>query len=287
MVKPIPPDRKVALCGLINLATGVGLEFGPLTRPVVRPEEGDVRYVDAMSTDELKEQFKADTTHPPDLLLPISYVWKGGPLAPIVGDQKFHYALASHVIEHVPDVIGWMNSILEVLEDGGLLGLAIPDKRYSFDFLRPTTTTAMLIDNWLRKPVRPTPLQVYDHFSQVTKVGLDELHALHQGEILPSCYERHCTDEFSLSQARKALETDEYFNIHASVFSPGSFLKNIRDIIGLGILNAEVADFYDTPNNGQEFICVLRRVENAALEARLDRQRSILGRALGLREVLY
>ena len=36
-------DRKIKLCNRIDLAKNVGLEFGPLSRPVVTKVEGDVR----------------------------------------------------------------------------------------------------------------------------------------------------------------------------------------------------------------------------------------------------
>jgi SAM-dependent methyltransferase len=228
-----------------------------------------------MSTEEIKLQFKDEPLHPTELMMPIHYVWQGGSLADVVGDCRFDYALASHVIEHVPDPIGWLNGILEILKDGGLIGLAIPDKRFTFDFRRPTTTTATLIDHWLRQASRATPLQVYDHFSTVTKVGLDELNALHQGTVLPGCFERYHDDDLALDFARRAHETTDYINVHASVWTPAAFLMSIRDIIGLGILPIEVADFYDTSPGLQEFVCVFRGVSDKSPEAVKARQEHI------------
>jgi SAM-dependent methyltransferase len=283
----VPSDRKAALCGLMNLSSGIGLEFGPLTAPLVRPEEGDIRYVDAMSTEEIKRQFKDDPSHPTELMMPVHYVWQGGSLADVVGETRFDYALASHVIEHVPDPIGWLNGILDVLKDGGLIGLAIPDKRYTFDIRRPTTTTATLIDHWLRQASRPSPMQVYDHVSTVTKVGVEEVNALHAGVVTPNCFNRHHDDAMALDYARRAHETTEYINVHASVWTPAAFLTSLRDLIGLGILPVEVADFYDTTPGLQEFVCVLRGAPDTSPAAVKARQEHIDGLASAVRGSAY
>ncbi len=47
--------------------------------------------------------------------------------------------VASHVIEHVPDLITWLREIASVLKPTGQARLAIPDRRYTFDLLRVET----------------------------------------------------------------------------------------------------------------------------------------------------
>jgi len=46
------------------------------------------------------------------------------------------FVVASHVIEHVPDLVGWLSDIHAALRVGGVLALVIPDKRFTFDLHR-------------------------------------------------------------------------------------------------------------------------------------------------------
>jgi len=257
-VPTVPVERKIAICGLIDVRNEKGLELGPLSRPIVRPEEGDIRYIDHATTDELRKKYIVNDGHNVDEFVEISYVWNGGRLRDVIDDGTvFDYALASHVIEHVPDVIGWLTDILSVLKDGGLLGLAIPDKRYTFDRYRTPTSPAIFLDHWMRQPRAHTAQQLFDHFSQVVKVGNDEIMALFDGK--DPVTERHSTDEFALNIVRHVSSTGEYLDCHASVFTPRSLLEALKILVPLGIIEAVVADFYDTRYYSQEFVCVLRK----------------------------
>ncbi|MEX3900116.1 methyltransferase domain-containing protein [Paraburkholderia sp. BR10954] len=51
--------------------------------------------------------------------------------------MKFDYVIASHVIEHVLDLVGWVHSLLAALKHAGRIVLAVPDRRYTFDYVRP------------------------------------------------------------------------------------------------------------------------------------------------------
>jgi len=257
-VPTVPVERKIALCGLIDVRNMKGLEFGPLSRPIVRPEEGDIRYIDHASTEDLQKKYVINDGHEVKEFVNITYVWNGGRLRDVISDgEVFDYALASHVIEHVPDVIGWLNDIFSVLKDDGIVSLAIPDKRYTFDRYRTPTSAAVFLDNWMRRPTTHSTQQLFDHFSQVVKVGNNEIMALFDGKDPKT--ERHHTDDFALNIVRHVAETGDYLDCHASVFTPRSFLEALRTLIPLGVIEATVADFYDTRYYSQEFVCILRK----------------------------
>jgi predicted SAM-dependent methyltransferase len=268
-IPTVPVERKIAICGLIDVQNGKGLELGPLSRPIVRAEEGDIRYIDHASTEELRKKYIVNDGHNVDDFVEISYVWNGGRLRDVINDGTiFDYALASHVIEHVPDVVGWLDNILSVLKDGGILGLAIPDKRYTFDRYRKPTSAAIFVDHWMRQPKVHTSQQLFDHFSQVVKVGNNEIMALFDGK--DPVTERHSTDEFALNIVRHVASTGEYLDCHASVFTPRSLLEALKILIPLGLIEAVVADFYDTRYYSQEFVCVLRKSKSRDIEAIVD-----------------
>jgi len=93
-VPTVPVERKIAICGLIDVRNEKGLELGPLSRPIVRPEEGDIRYIDHATTDELRKKYIVNDGHNVDEFVEISYVWNGGRLRDVIDDGTvFDYAL--------------------------------------------------------------------------------------------------------------------------------------------------------------------------------------------------
>ena len=56
-----------------------------------------------------------------------------------ISDATQDFVIANHVLEHCQDPIGALVSMFRVLRPGGILYLAVPDKRYTFDADRPVT----------------------------------------------------------------------------------------------------------------------------------------------------
>ena len=216
-----------------------------------------------MSTEDLRHQYAGNGFHPLDALVEITYVWDGTGLRSVVGpDIEFDYAIASHVIEHVPDVIGWLNDILSVLKPGGIVALAVPDRRYTFDVRRPVTTMGQLLEHFLSKRRKPGPEQIFDHFSQVVKVSHIDIHGLVRRDLDIDALERHHTDEEALDLAMASLGPDAHYrDRHASVFTPKSFLELLAQMVGLGLLPAELAEFYSTEHVAIEFFATLRKAD--------------------------
>ena len=133
--------RRDLLTRGINASYDFGIEIGALNNPIIKPEDGNVKFVDYTTTEMLQSYPHAETVKK-DEIVNVDYVWPGsGSLAKIVEQQKcFDYAIASHVIEHVPNVLGWSQGIAEVLKDGGVFNLAIPDRRFTFDVGRKDST---------------------------------------------------------------------------------------------------------------------------------------------------
>jgi len=257
-------ERKDKLCRLLKIKDGVGIELGPLSRPLITKDEGDIRYVDAMSTEELRESFKGNIFYETKDFVDIDYIWTGEGMGKIVGDTRFDYAVASHVIEHVPNVIGWLNDIFSVLKSDGKIALAIPDKRFTFDAARAPSTFALMIDNWIRGERRPALQNVFDHFSQAVKVGHDEVVALAEGRVTARDLERHHTDQEALELAKESHFGEVYRDCHVYTYTPRSLLESLRKMISMDLLPARVVDFYDTPQISQEFILVLEKMELTA-----------------------
>ena len=82
-----------------------GLEIGPLENPMVLKCGSAVRYVDFTDADSLRASLPPgiDPARVPD----VDIIWGESPLLDSA-DGPVDYVLASHVIEHVPDLVGWL-----------------------------------------------------------------------------------------------------------------------------------------------------------------------------------
>src|SRR4051812_2609397 len=165
-VKPVRIQRATAG---IDLENGRGLEVGPLCRPIVRKDEADVYYLDVHDTQGLKDYYATDPNVPNDEILEVDF--------PLITDDgvrtmaeaaaskaPYDWVVASHVIEHVPDVIGFLRDVSQLLVPGGRLSLIVPDRRYEFDALRPGTSVGAMLLAHYSGDRRPSIRAVIDHF---------------------------------------------------------------------------------------------------------------------------
>ena len=252
----VPFDRVATLTKNLKLEKQ-GLEIGPLHKPIIPKIGTGVLYADHLPTDKLRDKYRADENVSNDQIQDVDIVVGASGLKDAVGSRRFHYVLASHVIEHAPNPLGWFNDIYGFMEPGGILWLAIPDKRYCFDRLRGLTTAADWVGAWLQKTTRPTPAQILDALSNIVKhhgnitwvgnIGPHDLtHARHPREALRIAVE--------------SLDSDEYLDVHCSVFTPGSFCNLLRQLSVFGLLDFYVADFHDSVRH--EFFVQLQKPVN-------------------------
>ena len=69
----------------------------------------------------------------------------------------FDYVVSSHNFEHLPNPIRFLQGCQTVLKRGGVLSMALPDRRACFDYFRPVTTTAEWIEAFTQDRRAPTP----------------------------------------------------------------------------------------------------------------------------------
>ncbi|MEM6433939.1 MAG: methyltransferase domain-containing protein [Cyanobacteria bacterium P01_D01_bin.115] len=160
-------NRKAKILRHID-RSGRGIEIGPSHNPVAPKKDGyQVHIIDHMSREQLIEKYQA---HGLDLsqIEAVDFVWQGESYAELTGKTDYYdWIIASHVIEHAPDLISFINSCDEVLKADGVLSLVIPDKRYCFDHYRPITGLAKIIDNHLQKSINHTPGTIAEYFLNV------------------------------------------------------------------------------------------------------------------------
>jgi SAM-dependent methyltransferase len=261
-------DRRALLLSSIDLAQTVGAEIGPQDRPLVGKHEGTVLYVDHCGTEELRRRFADQPTV--DLSrLQVDAVWGKETLrqallraAELPGTDTttfLDYVLASHVIEHVPDFVGWLDEVHDTLRPtspgGGVLRLAVPDKRYCFDILRTTTVLIDVLEAYALRRRRPSARCIIDWALNITKVDIQQAW---RGEIDRAQLVRLNTLEGSLHLARDAEFNGGYHDVHCWVFTPASFADLCLELAKLDLIKFECEWLVDSPRDSFEFYVSMR-----------------------------
>jgi predicted SAM-dependent methyltransferase len=117
---------------------GEGVEIGALNSPLALPRRARARYVDYRDAETLREQYPGLDFKAPDI------VDDARTLATLP-DSSQDFVIACHIIEHMEDPIGAIKTWLRVLKPGGVLFIAIPDRRFTFDFHRDVTEWAHMV----------------------------------------------------------------------------------------------------------------------------------------------
>lgn len=115
---------------------GRGLEIGALGSPFEVDEGVEVVYSDILPAEEIDRHYPGGV-HPDILSDSESF--------PSVEDSSFDFLIANHVLEHLTDPIRALREWHRILRDGGVLLMALPDKRYTFDRGRRRTPLAHLV----------------------------------------------------------------------------------------------------------------------------------------------
>lgn len=244
------------LFALMNIAGGRGVEIGALHQPMVTRAMGPVEYVDRAPRDELLAWYATSSEVDLDQVVEVDHVWGAQRLVDCLGGRAFDYVAASHVIEHVPDLFGWLGEIAEVLVDGGIAAFAVPDKRYTFDSARRTSSSGELIDAYVRGLRRPDARQVFDCFHNFRHpvTGCDR-----DGNPVTETTETAAAASL-LDLCRRMQVSGEYVDAHCWVFTPRS-MADVLDLASrLDLLPFEIALLTGTPQGSNEFLLALRRL---------------------------
>lgn len=242
---------------LLDVARQRGLEVGPLDKPMIPRSMGPVEYIDRASRADLQAWYAPNSEVDVEQIVEIDHVWGEQSLLDCVGGHRaYDYLLASHVIEHVPDLFGWLGEIAAVLVDGGLGVFVTPDKRYTFDILRRTSSGGELVDAYVRGLRRPDARQIFDHFYNFRDLGAAAVqHGANPADLAP----QHPPREL-LELCRKVQASGEYIDTHCWVFTPRSMLEALDLGSRLGLLPFEIAHLKPTAPGSHEFLLALRRL---------------------------
>ena len=248
---------RARILAVVDVGRTKGLEIGALDRPIVTREMGPVEYIDRASRAELQRWYAINDEFDTDKFVDVDHVWGDETLLGCVGGRReYAWLVASHVIEHVPDLFGWLAEITAVLVDGGLAVFVVPDKRHTFDILRRTSSEAELVDAYVRGLRRPDARQIFDHFHNFRDLGSQEI----RGGAAPADVAPTHSPRESMELCRRSHEGGEYIDTHCWVFTPRSLLAALDLGSQLGVAPFEIATLDPTRPGDHEFLVVLRRL---------------------------
>jgi SAM-dependent methyltransferase len=117
---------------------GSGLDLGPGSHPFEVPAGVTVRYVDRWIPEENRSLFPElsdDVQFPkPDIVSNFDT-----DRLQMIESKSQDFVVASHVLEHLADPIGFLGDMYRVLRPGGLAIVLLPDLRRTFDNKRAPT----------------------------------------------------------------------------------------------------------------------------------------------------
>lgn len=186
----------------------------------------------------------------------------------------FDFILASHVFEHLPNPLQFLQRCARALKPEGRLILLVPDRRFCFDYLRPVSTTGQMFEAFLRGNELHAPAALFDNNAyNARRNGAHVWAERSEGHI-------SIVGTAAAGYAAAIASLDRYVDCHGWVFTPGSFRLIVEDFRALKLLDLGESFFH--PSIGCEFMVELTR---AAASRGNDRRELALSAVHEAREI--
>ncbi len=184
---------------------GHGIEIGALHNPLPVPEGAVVSYVDRLPVDALRQHYPelAD-----EALVPIDLIGDAEDLSQIP-DASQDFVIANHLLEHLENPLRGLVEMHRVLRPGGVLYVALPEPRITFDRKRELTSVEHVVAEF-RDGTESTREAHYRDYVELAE-PLNEFVA----------------DGVATGPARVRELTDLSYSIHFHVWRPDTFLEVI------------------------------------------------------------
>lgn len=250
--------------------SGKGIEVAPYFNPILTKREGhDVLIMDVFDTETLRDRIRDDPLidsaraaeiEEVDLVGDASRLGEVIAKAGLAG--SIDYIVSSHNFEHLPNPILFLRGAGEALAPGGVLSMAVPDCRASFDHFRMPTRLSDWLAAYHEDRRQPSPETVFDSAAHQSAYMRDD-------KPTPGCNLAY-DDPAGFEPDRNLVQayadyvaaTDapgDYRDTHCNVFFPESLELMLRDLRHLGLIGLDVIEVSQT--RGLEFFVHLRKPE--------------------------
>jgi SAM-dependent methyltransferase len=239
-----------------------GIEIGPFCNPLAPKRLGfNCLVLDVCDAATLRQKAKADPAISAQSVANIEEVDLVGPYPGLVGlaakqhpPGSFDYILSSHDLQRMPDPIRFLQDCQTTLKPGGVLSMAVPDRRACFDYFRPHTTLADWLEAYFENRQHPSAVQVFrQHLLHCRLMENEQQLASFTLEhdplkIRPLDSLQKAFADYKTSQAN----LDEvYRDVHCWAFTPASLEWILQDMRFLALFDMEIQQI--TATYGNEF----------------------------------
>ncbi len=215
--------------------TGAGIEIGALDTPLAVPSGVQVRYVDRVPTEQLHQQY---AELPEAEFVPVSIVGDAQDLSALA-DESVDFVIANHLLEHLENPIAGLREMLRVIRTGGVLYLALPDPRVTFDVDRELTPLEHVVDEYRNGTERTREA----HFTEWVAKAEKHVEWMQKAGV-----------STGPERVRELMDLD--YSIHFHVWRPDTFLEFLVAAIHEANLTMELVEFIPRQNGDDEYIFV-------------------------------
>lgn len=247
-----------------------GLEIGPSLRPCAPKSEGyHVEIVDYMSRQGLIDKYSAmglDTSK----IEEVDYIWDGQSYTETTGRaNSYDYIIASHVIEHVPDFVGFLQDCSNMLKMNGVLSIGVPDKRFTLDHFRMVTTTGKVINDFLSRDKYGSMGALTDYWNHVVRRNGLTSWPRRDDKSIEKTYEFVHDEEFNRKSYKERVGVQSAEDFHQNVFTPASFELLIYELWEYELIDLKISKLYDT--TAEEFVVSMRKAKERPVMSSQER----------------
>ena len=255
---------------------GKCLEISPLFQPLLTRENCNIDYCDYLPFQELVAR---EAAHPTIIeygleVQSLDFVWAPGrslqECAP--KGKLYNCIVSSHVLEHVPDFLGYLAEMQKLLADGGVILFALPNALGTPEVFRSLTSLGDMFEAYVFSSSSPSFRKVYDYYR--ASIPASEPYRGSSSKLID--YPRPHEVDVAVRDGLKA--GGEYVDTHCWVFSPESFSDLMSEVAQIGLLDLELISVTETTANqfgrGYEFVCGLRKTASKRTSAAQALQRA-------------
>jgi len=232
-----------------------GLEVSPDMNPIVRTTSNvSMEYLDVCSTQELRDRALdrgRALSDVPDIDYHLEY---HRPISECVKGNKYDFVVSSHVIEHIPNLIGHFEQVNDVLVPNGLYAFLVPDKDLCFDTLKSATSLGQLIEAHIERHTIPPISSMVNEFYYGVKRGDKGAWSIHDKEPFRPKYPQY---KKLIKNIVSNSEQIKNWHGHIWSFTPRTFQILYQELVNLDLVKLELEDVIATEH--MEFIVLLRK----------------------------
>lgn len=238
------------------------LELGPLNRPIANKNVyPNTFYCDVRSTEEVRELYSGNDyleatglMVDPETIVPIDYIVRESYEKTFKDVEKFDFVIASHVLEHMEDLIYALRDISTVLKREGVFFIVYPDRRYCFDHFRTSASFRDAYNVFRNGSVKNAPMVLDFYFSVIAENNPDTF--WNKEGILN--YLPEAPFDKAVEHYEQALNGVKMDDVHYWPFTDMDFLRFLYDCIRAKLIPFRCISFCPCLQNDQQFIVALK-----------------------------